>query len=475
MSELDELGLSQLTPEFLQKTAENDDLGAVMALSLTIDTEVTSISELDTMLPNLSELKLTAPSFLPSLRKIGTFMSLKVLWASAVGLESLDGASGMPNLTELYVSYNQITDLAPLAFLTKLEILDMESNMIESALDLRFLGLCPQLSNVTLRDCPIADLFDYRNVVQRRLPEGCLLDDGEDSRFSDSDSKLMNLEDANFIKELVADGLLDEDELLAQEPLSRPFTAIGIRPKSARATPRSPATSRPRTALNLFKKPSPNQSSSDLTKGQALQGSRGLLSHRRRSRPKSAGSGSQMHSNSVELDESKKLEIEEKLKSWTAENEEVNILKIDHEQFQTSHIPERSSLVRSIRTPPNKAETDQDCKSELEKDEGEPCSSNITLAREITPPSIVKRGQKSVTPADALSSTLRRNVLMFKSIKKRTEEELNSRPFRSRQEQLLAEGQLWRQVPHVAKTRTVTAPIIKQQSPSQKHSLANKN
>ena len=46
-----------------------------------------------------------------------------------------------------------------------------------------------------------------------------------------------------------------------------------------------------------------------------------------------------MLSNSVELDESKKLEIEEKLKSWTAENEEVNILKIDHEQFQTSHIP----------------------------------------------------------------------------------------------------------------------------------------
>ena len=82
------------------------------------------------------------------------------------------------------------------------------SKLWSSALDLRFLGLCPQLSNVTLRDCPIADLFDYRNVVQRRLPEGCLLDDGEDSRFSDSDSKLMNLEDANFIKELVADGLL---------------------------------------------------------------------------------------------------------------------------------------------------------------------------------------------------------------------------------------------------------------------------
>jgi len=334
MSDLDELGLAQLTPEFLQKTAQNNDLGAVMALSLSIDTDVTSISELDKMIPNLTELKLAAPSFLPSLRKIGTFMSLKVLWASAVGLESLDGASGMPNLTELYVSYNQIRDLAPLAFLTKLEILDMESNMIESALDLRFLGLCPQLSNVTLRDCPIADLFDYRNVVQRRLPDGCVLDDGEDNRFTDSDSKLMNLEDANFIKELVADGLLDEDELLAQEPLSRPFTAIGIRPKSARLTPKSPATSRPRTALNLFKKPSQNPSSSDLTKGQALQGSRGLLSHRRRSRPKSAGSGSQ-----IELDESKKLEMEEKLKSWTAENEEVNILKIDHEQYQSSHIP----------------------------------------------------------------------------------------------------------------------------------------
>ena len=38
----------------------------------------------------------------------------------------------------------------------------------------------------------------------------------------------------------------DEDELLASEPLSRPFTAIGIRPKTGKLTPQSPSASRPR-------------------------------------------------------------------------------------------------------------------------------------------------------------------------------------------------------------------------------------
>ena len=55
--------------------------------------------------------------------------------------------------------------------------------------------------------CPLADLPDYRNIVKRRLPDDCLLDSGEEEIFVTSE-KMMNLEDANFIKELVADGLL---------------------------------------------------------------------------------------------------------------------------------------------------------------------------------------------------------------------------------------------------------------------------
>ena len=74
-------------------------------ISLCIDSDVTSLSELGNFLPNLVELKLTEPSYLPSLRKFGSCLNLKILWASAVGMESLDGTSGIPNLTELYVRY----------------------------------------------------------------------------------------------------------------------------------------------------------------------------------------------------------------------------------------------------------------------------------------------------------------------------------------------------------------------------------
>jgi len=456
---------SELTPDVLRNVAENDDLESVLTLNISIDTDVTSISELANHVPNLFELKLTAPSYLPTLRKIGTFMNLKVLWASAVGLESLDGASGMPNLTELYVSYNQITELSPLAFFTKLEILDLESNLIESGLDLRFLSLCPKLSNVTMRECPIADLYDYRKIVKNRLPPICTLDDDDESPIIDTD-KMMSIEDSNFIKELVAEGLLDEDELLADEPLSRPFTAIGIRPKTGRLTPKSPGANRPRTALNLFKKEttfsgrnsSVPTNSSELTSGAVMQGNRGLLA-RRRSRPKSASS---LTNRTEKTPENIKFEIEQQLMSWKSEKErnaEVNILTLDHDKYEASPepIPERSTLVRSIRTPPSE--------EPIKKDESE-LAPTIEF-RDIPSSSSIK----SPAPVDALSSSLR-DVLKFKDIKKSTELELNSRAFRSRQEELLAEGRILKQKIASSGTRTtITAPIIKHQSSNRKQKL----
>ena len=93
------------------------------------------------------ELKFDSPTYIPSLRKLGTLSNLKVLWACAVGLENIDGASGFPNLVELYIrfvayyiwrqnmflfSYNQVSDLSPLAFLPNIEVIDLESNQIES-------------------------------------------------------------------------------------------------------------------------------------------------------------------------------------------------------------------------------------------------------------------------------------------------------------------------------------------------------
>ena len=81
-----------------------------------------------------------------------------------------------------------------------------------SGLELRFLSLCSKLGHVTMLGCPLADLPDYLKIVKNRLPQNCILDNEDDSDDETGNramqEKLLNLEDANFIKELVADGLL---------------------------------------------------------------------------------------------------------------------------------------------------------------------------------------------------------------------------------------------------------------------------
>lgn len=122
----------QLTPAVLRRLTDTNELDEVTRIDLSIDTECVTLTELGVCLTNLTELKLTTPSYVPTLRKLGTLSHLTVLWASAVGLENIDGTSGLTTLRELYISYNQITDLSPLAYLDQLEVLDIESNYIES-------------------------------------------------------------------------------------------------------------------------------------------------------------------------------------------------------------------------------------------------------------------------------------------------------------------------------------------------------
>lgn len=49
---------------------------------------------------------------------------------------------------ELYVSYDDISDLSPLE---QLEVLDLEGNSVEGLGQLRYLQLCPRLATLTLQ------------------------------------------------------------------------------------------------------------------------------------------------------------------------------------------------------------------------------------------------------------------------------------------------------------------------------------
>ncbi|XP_021119713.1 leucine-rich repeat-containing protein 56 isoform X3 [Heterocephalus glaber] len=124
------------------------------------------------------------------LRDLGTSLGhLQVLWLARCGLADLDGISSFPALQELYVSYNNISDLSPLCLLDQLKVLDLEGNSVEDLEQVRYLQLCPRLTTLTLEGnlvClqPAAGpankapgCYNYRAEVRKLVPQLCILDE----------------------------------------------------------------------------------------------------------------------------------------------------------------------------------------------------------------------------------------------------------------------------------------------------------
>jgi hypothetical protein len=458
---------AQLTPAELRKLTDENELENVTKLDISVDTESVTLSELYLHLPNLVELKFDTPTYIPTLRKLGTLKNLKVLWACAVGLENIDGTSGFPNLVELYISYNQVHDLSPLTFLPNLEVLDLESNQIESGLELRYLSFCPNLQNVQMRGCPISSLPDYRKIVLRRMPPNTLLDDKNGNYPSEIEEEIGNSiithEDTLLLKELVADGLLNQEELLENEPVSRPFTAMGLRPKTTAFTPfnrpssafRRPRAERVASATDRRKIES-NESS--LTTGNPLQGSlNGII--------RKTGS-------EIKNRKQMKSDLEEKLKNWshvTNQSEsEINILKLDTEtDIDKITIPARSSLAKNIRNNEpevidtvasgeafeGEIEDDEEAEENLgDTEEPELTESHFQLRepkiiRKVSNTSLSSSGYHSVTPEKGKQLNALKGVRRPIKIKSQIDlNETRRTPISSRQETLLAETREYKQV-----------------------------
>ncbi|XP_045342421.1 leucine-rich repeat-containing protein 56 isoform X5 [Leopardus geoffroyi] len=139
-----------LSPARLRALARVDDLRLVGMLEMCVSTRESSLGNFGVHLPNLSQLKLNG-SCLGSVRDLGTSLGrLRVLWLARCGLTDLDGIGCFPVLKELYVSYNNISDLSPLCLLEQLEVLDLEGNSVEVLEQVRYLQLCPRLATLTL-------------------------------------------------------------------------------------------------------------------------------------------------------------------------------------------------------------------------------------------------------------------------------------------------------------------------------------
>ena len=150
----------------------------VRRTELLFDTTDIIIGELGRRMPNLTQLKLNG-CHIPRIRDLGTSLSnITVLWMNSVSLTTLSGVV-FPALQELYVAFNYIQDVSPLASLEKLCLVDLEGNRVSSADDLQFLVGCNELTSLTLEGNPLADMEDYRGNVKACVPQLLYLDDEE--------------------------------------------------------------------------------------------------------------------------------------------------------------------------------------------------------------------------------------------------------------------------------------------------------
>ena len=168
--------------KILSSSNSGGDRRTVKHLTITVDTrEEQYIDDIGVMVPSLEQLHLLNSS-LASMRDLGTSLTaLRVLRAPRCGLRELDGLSALPQLEEIYLSFNCIWELSAAAFHENLEIVDLEGNDIGETLQVSMLATCPKLYCLSLEGNPLSSrcdsVLEYRRVVCANVPQLQLLDD----------------------------------------------------------------------------------------------------------------------------------------------------------------------------------------------------------------------------------------------------------------------------------------------------------
>lgn len=112
-----------LTRDELRTLAGKYDLDKVNYLELSINTADRSVEVLGDYLPNLQQLRLHQ-SRVQSFRDFGTSLrNLRILWVNRCGITELDGIGSLIGLHELYLAFNDIRDIGPIAMHDELQVL----------------------------------------------------------------------------------------------------------------------------------------------------------------------------------------------------------------------------------------------------------------------------------------------------------------------------------------------------------------
>jgi hypothetical protein len=306
-----------ITDEYLRHHCGTDDLEDVNRLEITVNADEQPIESLGTSCPFLQELKLT-DSYVPSIRALGIALTnLRVLWLPRVGLVELFGMSALPQLEELYVSFNEIDDLNALSYHENLQVVDLEGNNVSDWDEVDTLETLPQLRELTLQGNPLSSRPDYARKVCEKLPDLEMLDDQlvasldfgalerEDSKEREDGKDLADTLSAEASTEVGTDNFADEPDedllllesikkkhatmMIGQSSTARPATSAGRgwTPSSASAPPSvRPSTSYTPLAWGSFEEES---DASELTQGceKGLAGNPlRLCRHRRSTAPR---------------------------------------------------------------------------------------------------------------------------------------------------------------------------------------------
>lgn len=166
--------------DFLREHTGVYDLPGVEFLDLKVDAVGAGqrVECLGEMLPGLRQLRLSQ-SHICTVRDLGTSLqNLRVLWLCRCCLQELSGISVMPILEELYVSFNDITDLSPLVTHDTLQVLDLEGNLVEDFAEVQSLGGVTTLRELNLSMNPVGKKEGMsRQIILEALPQLQVLDD----------------------------------------------------------------------------------------------------------------------------------------------------------------------------------------------------------------------------------------------------------------------------------------------------------
>lgn len=131
-----------LNEKFLsqQLGVEREDLAILPKIELRVDTRCHSLQVTGEILPSLEFLKMN-DSVVQDFRDLGTsFKNIRVLNIARCELRDVGGIqAAFTQLEELYIGYNDLTELFEIAFLEHLSVLDCEGNNIKDLDQLYYL------------------------------------------------------------------------------------------------------------------------------------------------------------------------------------------------------------------------------------------------------------------------------------------------------------------------------------------------